>query len=79
MAHLPEDEMDIRTIMEASEYTGPPAERGSGGLQRIDPDRVVQTLGSPHRAGGYDRLAVMLNAVIPRLVGEDKKPRGASS
>ncbi len=60
--------------MEASENTGPPTERGGGGLQRIDSARVTQTLGSPQLAGGYARLEVMLNSVLPRLVGEAQNP-----
>jgi hypothetical protein len=79
MAPVPEDEMEDRTIMEASEHNGLPAERGGGGLKRIDPVRVTQTLGSPERAGGYARLEMMLNAVLPRLVGDGQDPRSASS
>jgi hypothetical protein len=61
--------------MEASENTGLPPHGGSGmGLHRIDPGRVAQTLGSAKRAGGYARLELMLNSVLPRLVGEPRAP-----
>jgi hypothetical protein len=57
--------------MEASENTGRPPERGVvAGLHRIDPDRVTQTLGSDRNAAGYERLELMLTAVMPRLVSE---------
>jgi hypothetical protein len=57
--------------MEASENRGRPREgRGGTDLQRIDPDRVAQTLGSAQHAGGYARLGLMLNSILPRLVGE---------
>jgi hypothetical protein len=66
-----EDEMDKRTAMEASENTGrPPLGSGGTGLHRVDPDRVAQTLGSDTHVAGYARLELMLNAVLPRLVGE---------
>jgi len=76
MAGESEDEMDSGTTMEASENTGLPPQGGGGtGLHRIDPDRVIQTLGSAERAGGYARLEVMLNAVLPRLVGDARTPK----
>jgi hypothetical protein len=57
--------------MEASENTGRAPEGGAAsGLHRIDPDRVTQTLRSDRHAAGYERLELMLNAVIPSLVGE---------
>ena len=61
--------------MEASETEGRPPE-GSGGtdLHRIDPDRVAQTLGSERHASGYARLGLMLNGVLPRLVGDGRRP-----
>ena len=30
----------------------------------------MQTLGSDRQAAGYSRLELMLNSVLPRLVGE---------
>ena len=79
MAAVPEDEMDNRASMEASENTGArPPERGTG-LYRVDPDRVTQTLGSPQHAGGYARLEVMLNSILPRLVGEARASRNTSA
>jgi hypothetical protein len=64
--------------MEASENTGPPRE-GSGGndLHRVDPDRVAMTLGSDRHADGFSRLAVMLTAVLPRLVEEPPRHKAA--
>jgi hypothetical protein len=60
--------------MEASENAGLPPEGGAGAdLHRIDLDRVVQTLGSAKHGGGYARLELMLNSVLPRLVGEPSK------
>ena len=57
--------------MEASENAGISSEGGgSTGLHRVDPDRVAQTLGSDRQAAGYLRLELMLNSVLPRLVGE---------
>lgn len=80
MASVPEDERDNRAIMEASENTGLPREgRGGTGLHRVDPDRVKQTLGSPEHAGGYARLELMLNSILPRLVGEAQAFRNTSS
>jgi hypothetical protein len=71
MRRVAEDEMHKRTNMEASENTGPPPEESGGaGLHRIDPARVAQTLGSERHLAGYARLELMLNAVLPRLVGE---------
>jgi hypothetical protein len=71
MPRVPEDEMDKRTAMEASENTGRPREgRGGTGLHRVDPDRVSQTLGSERHVAGYARLELMLNSVLPQLVGE---------
>ena len=76
MATAPEDEMDDRARMEASENTGLPPQGGGGtGLQRIDLARVSQALGSPQRAGGYARLELMLNAVLPRLVSDPRENR----
>jgi hypothetical protein len=77
MARVPRDEMDKRTAMEASENAGLSPEGGAGAdLHRIDPDRVAQTLGSAKHAGGYARLELMLNSVLPRLVGEPPKRAG---
>lgn len=57
--------------MEASENRGRPREgRGGTDLHRVDPDRVAQTLGSTQHAGGYARLELMLNSILPRLEGE---------
>jgi hypothetical protein len=57
--------------MEASENRGPPrGGRGATDLHRIDPDRVAETLRSPSHAGGYARLELMLNSILPRLAGE---------
>jgi hypothetical protein len=62
--------------MEASETRGRPLERSGGtDLQRIDPDRVAETLGSDRHAAGYTRLELMLNSIMPRLVGEPRLPR----
>jgi hypothetical protein len=62
--------------MEASENTGP-SRRGDGdtALQRIGPDRVAVTLGSDRHAAGYSRLELMLTSILPRLVGEQPKPK----
>jgi hypothetical protein len=55
--------------MEASENTGlPPLGGGGAGLHRIDPARVAHTLRSPEHVGGYARLEVMLNTIMPRLL-----------
>jgi hypothetical protein len=76
MAGVPQDEMDNRGSMEASENRGLPQGSGGGaGLHRVDPARLTQTLGSPEHAGGYARLELMLNSVIPRLVGEPRMPK----
>ena len=57
--------------MEASENAGiSPEGSGGTGLHRVDPDRVAQTLGPDRQAAGYLRLELMLNSVLPRLVGE---------
>jgi len=78
MAGVPEDDMDNRGSMEASENRGLPRRSGGGaGLHRVDPARVTQTLGSPEHAGGYARLELMLNAVMPRLVGEPRTPKNS--
>ena len=62
--------------MEASETAGRPPKGGGGaGLHRVDPDRVVQTLGSDRRAAGYSRLELMLTSILPRLVDEPHLPR----
>jgi hypothetical protein len=62
--------------MEASENTGlPPRGSGGAGLQRVDPTRVADTLRSAGHSAGYARLEVMLNAIIPRLVGEPRENR----
>jgi hypothetical protein len=71
MLRASEDEMADREKMEASENTGLPREgRVGAGLHPIDLDRVAQTFGSPQHAGGFARLELMINAVLPRLVGE---------
>jgi hypothetical protein len=68
--------MADRGKMEASENTGPPREGRVGtGLHRIDPVRVTETLGSAKHSGGYARLELMLNSVMPRLVGEPRTPK----
>jgi hypothetical protein len=61
--------------MEASENTEPSQGSGGTGLHRIDLDRVALTLGSDRRAAGYSRLELMLNSVLPRLVGESRRPK----
>jgi hypothetical protein len=63
--------MNNRKPMEASETAGRPQ---GADLHRIDLDRVAQTLGSDRHAAGYSRLALMLNSVMPRLVGEAHLP-----
>jgi hypothetical protein len=71
------DEMANRANMEASENTRRAPESGAAsGLHRIDPDRVTETFGSDRQAAGYERLELMLTAVIPKLVGESgtRKP-----
>jgi hypothetical protein len=76
MARVPEDDMDERGSMEASENRGLPRGSGGGaGLHRVDPARLTQTLRSPEHAGGYARLELMLNSVMPRLVGEQRIPK----
>ena len=76
MVGMPEDDMNTRSRMEASENTGVASRGSSGsGLHRVDPTRVAQTLGSPDHAGGYARLEVMLNSILPRLAGEPSAPR----
>lgn len=75
MLRTTQDEMDDRAIVEASEHTGLAQGPAEAGLHRIDPDRVTQTLGSAKHARGYDRLEVMLNAVLPRLVNEPRIPK----
>jgi hypothetical protein len=70
MPTVREDEMDWRTAMEASENRQPREGRGGTDLHCIDPDRIVQTLGSTQHASGYARLELMLNSILPRLVGE---------
>jgi hypothetical protein len=82
MSPVSEDERENRARMEASENTGlPPRGGGGAGLHRIDPARVAHTLRSPEHAGGYARLEVMLNSVLPRLVATEAAgrfgPRGA--
>jgi hypothetical protein len=63
--------------MEASENTGrPPQGRGNSRRQRIDPDRVTQTIGKDRHAPGFSRLELMLTAVLPRLV-DDTRPQKA--
>jgi hypothetical protein len=74
MSGVPEDDIDTRARMEASENTGVPRRGGhAAGLHRVDPARVAHTLRSPERAGGYARLETMLNSVMPRLVGEARR------
>jgi hypothetical protein len=64
--------------MEASENAGLPRQgRGGPDLQRIDPACVRRTLRDPASAAGYQRLALMLDAVLPRLLGEP--PRGRTT
>jgi hypothetical protein len=65
-----------KRIMEASEKSGrPPEGDGGTGLHRIDLDRVAETLGSDRQSAGYSRLGVMLNSILPRLVGEPHQNR----
>ena len=60
--------------MEASEMADPsPRRSGHPGLQRIDPDRVRNLLTDDGCASGYERLELMLGAVLPRLAGEDER------
>ena len=69
-------DQDPREPMEASEIAGQPREgRGGPGLQRVDPARVRQALRESEATGGYARLAVMLDAVLPRLIGERPRRR----
>ena len=57
--------------MEASENAVPPMDwRAKSALHRVEPDRVATALGSERYAPGFSRLEVMLNSVLPRLVGE---------
>jgi hypothetical protein len=71
MPSVLEDEMHKRRPMEASENRGRSRQgRGGTDLHRIDPDRVAQTLGSGQHPDGYVRLELMLNSILPRLVGE---------
>src|SRR3954454_1286742 len=67
---------DPREPMEASETAGQPREgRGGPDLQRTAPARVRHALREPEATGGYLRLALMLEAVLPRLVGEPPRRR----
>lgn len=77
MNRVHEDEMDKRKAMEASETRGRPREgRGGTDLQRIDLEHVVETLRSPSHTGGYARLELMLNSILPRLAGEPPRRAG---
>jgi hypothetical protein len=63
--------------MEASENAGPPRPgRGGPDLQRVDPARVRETLRDPASDRGYERLALMLDTILPRLI--EKAERGRS-
>jgi hypothetical protein len=75
MLRTTQDEMDDRAIVEASENTGLAQGPAGADLHQIDPGRVTQTLRSAKHARGYDRLEVMLNAVLPRLVNEPRIPK----
>ncbi len=79
MVGMPMDDINNRARMEASENTGV-APQGSSGcsLHRVDPGRVAQTLGSAEHAGGFARLELVLNSILPRLVGEPNTHRDAS-
>lgn len=79
MIGIPEDDMNDRARMEASENRGVASQKGNAsGLHRVDPARVAETLGSADHAAGYARLEVMLTSIIPRLVGEPSASRDAS-
>ena len=57
--------------MEASENAGLPREgRGGPDLQRIELARVRTTLREPAAACGYTRLALMVETILPRLMGD---------
>jgi hypothetical protein len=63
--------------MEASENAGLPLEGrgGTGGLQRIDLRRVSETLSSVEGTAGLSRLELMINTIVPRLVGDAPDPK----
>jgi hypothetical protein len=64
--------------MEASENAGLPREgRGGPDLQRIDRACVRRSLRDPASVSGYDRLAVMVETILPRLMGEGEGGPGA--
>ena len=64
-------DMEPREPMEASENAGLPREgRGGPDLQRIDRACVRRSLRGPAAVSGYDSLAVMVETIIPRLMGE---------
>ena len=64
--------------MEASENAGLPREgRGGPDLQRIDRACVRSGLRDPAAVSGYDRLAVMVETILPRLIGESGGDAGA--
>jgi hypothetical protein len=57
--------------MEASENARLPREgRGGPDLQRIELARVRTTLRDPAAVSGYARLAVMIETILPRLIGD---------
>ena len=65
----------VRPPMEASEIAEPP-DRGHMGppLKRIDLDLVRARLSSDHdRGGGFARLDLMLNTILPRLTQTGEK------
>jgi hypothetical protein len=63
-----------KNIMEASENAGLSLEGRDGtALQRIDLNRVTETLASSKDSAGFSRLELMLTAVLPRLVGDGSK------
>jgi hypothetical protein len=69
---------DPREPMEASENAGLPRPgRGGPDLQRIDPARIRRTLRDPASDRGYERLALMLDTILPRLIGEADPGRTA--
>jgi hypothetical protein len=62
--------------MEASENRGLPLVRsGEPRLHRIDPEVVAEML-SAQRSTGFARLQVMLDDVLPRLVGGAATAKG---
>ena len=70
-------DMEPREPMEASENAGLPREgRGGPDLQRIDRACVRSSLRDAAAGSGYDRLAVMVETILPRLMGEGGRASG---